>query len=190
MRDNFMSNMVEKFSGMVNSIVVGFQKQLKQLGQEKQTDEHSSPAASAAKDDDEDTDELDIFNLIHQKEQEEKEQLAQATYQEKEQAMLTQLRHNLHTKCKKQFVHYIGFCESKINGNWVAIILKFTSKTYLSKCNKLDHDTMTKIKKDCAKGNYHAVSKYFNILVGGSITSKGLPMYVPQGNTMGIEANN
>ena len=69
MRDNFMSSMVEKFSGMVNSIVVGFQKQLKQLGQEKQTDENSSPAASAAKDDDKDTDELDIFNLIHQKEQ-------------------------------------------------------------------------------------------------------------------------
>ena len=109
--------MVEKFSGTINSIAVGFQKQLKQSGQEKQTDENSGAAVLAAKDDDEDADELDIFNLIHQKEQAEKEQLVQVTYQDKDQAKLTQLCHNLRTKCKKQFDHYIGFCESKINGN-------------------------------------------------------------------------
>ena len=74
--------MVEKFSGTINSIVAGFQKQLKQSGQEKQTEENSGAAASAAEDDDEDADELDIFNLIHQKEQAEKEQLAQVMYQD------------------------------------------------------------------------------------------------------------
>ena len=57
MRDNFMSNMVEKFSGIINSIAVGSQKQLKQLGQEKQTDKNSGAAASAAEDDDEDANE-------------------------------------------------------------------------------------------------------------------------------------
>ena len=164
MCDNFMSDMEEKFSGTINSIVVGFQKQLEQLGQEKQTDKNSGTAALAAKDDDEDANELDIFNLIHQKEQAEKEQLAQATYQDEDQARLTQLHHNLCTKCKKQFEHYIGFCESKINGNWVAIIHKFPSKTYLSEHDKWDNDTMTKFEKDCAEGNYHAVSKYFNVL--------------------------
>ena len=103
MHDNFVSNMVEKFSGMINSIVAGFQKQLEQSGQEKQTDENSGAAASAAEDDDEDADELDIFNLIHRKEEAEKEQLAQVMYQDKDQARLTQLHHNLRTKCKKQF---------------------------------------------------------------------------------------
>ena len=140
------------------------QKQLEQLGQEKQTDENSGIAVSAAEDDDEDADELDIFNLIHQKEQAEKEQLAQVMYQDKDQARLTQLYHNLCTECKKQFEHYIGFCESKINGNWAAIICKFPSKTYLSERDKWDNDTMTKFKKDCAKGNYCAVGKYFNVL--------------------------
>ena len=163
MHDNFVSDMVEKFSGMINSIAAGFQKQLKQSGQEKQTDKNSGRAALAAKDDDEDANELDIFNLIHQKEHAEKEQLARAMYQDKDQARLTQLCHNLCTECKKQFEHYIWFCESKINGNWVAIICKFPSKTYLSKHNKWDNDTMTKFKKDCAKGNYCAVSKYFNV---------------------------
>ena len=69
MCDNFMSNMVDKFSGTINSIAVGFQKQLKQSGQENQTDKNPGTAVSAAEDDDEDADELDIFNLIHQKEQ-------------------------------------------------------------------------------------------------------------------------
>ena len=77
--------MVEKFSGMINSIVAGFQKQLEQSGQEKQTDENSGAAASAAEDDDEDANELDIFSLIHRKEQAEKEQLAQVMYQDKDQ---------------------------------------------------------------------------------------------------------
>ena len=54
MHDNFMSDMVEKFSGIINSIAVGFQMQLNRLGQEKQTDKNSGTAALAAKDDDED----------------------------------------------------------------------------------------------------------------------------------------
>ena len=94
----------------------------------------------------------------------EKEQLAQVTYQDKDQATLTQLHHNLCTECKKQFEHYIGFCESKINGNWAAIIRKLPSRTYLSERDKWDNDTMTKFEKDCAKGNYRAVGKYFNVL--------------------------
>ena len=156
--------MVEKFSGMISSIAAGFQKQLKPSGQQKQTDKSSHGAFLDAEDDDEDVNELDIFNLIHQKEQVEKEQLAQVTHQDKDQARLTQLRMNLLTECKKQFEHYIGFCESKINGNWVVIIRKFPSKTYLSECNKWDNETITKFEKDCVKGNYHAVGKYFNVL--------------------------
>ena len=97
MHHNFMSDMVEKFSGTISSIVAGFQKQLKPSGQQKQTDESSHGAFLAAKDDDEDVHELDIFNLIHQKERAEKEQLAQGTHQDKDQARLTQLRLNLLT---------------------------------------------------------------------------------------------
>ena len=156
--------MVEKFSGMISSIAVGFQKQLEPSVQKKQTDESSGTASLAAEDDNEDVDELDIFNLIHEKEQAEKEQLAQAMHQDEDQARLTQLRLNLLTECKKQFEHYIGFCASKINGNWAAIIRKFSSKTYLSECNKWDNDTITKFEKDCGKGNYHAVGKYFDVL--------------------------
>ena len=99
MRHNFMSDMVEKFSGTISSIAAGFQKQLEPSGQKKQTDESPGTASLAAKDDDEDVDELDIFNLIHQKEQAEKEQLAQAMHQDKDQARLTHLRLNLLTKC-------------------------------------------------------------------------------------------
>ena len=66
---------------------------------------------------------------------------------------------NLLTECKKQFKPYIGFRESKINGNWAAIIRKFPSKTYLSERDKWDNETITKFEKDCAKGNYHAVGK-------------------------------
>ena len=161
---NFISDMVEKFSGMISSIAAGFQKQLRPSGQQKQTDESSHGTFLDAKDDDEDVDELDIFNLIHQKEQVEKEQLAQATHQDEDQARLTQLRMKHLTECKKQFEHYIGFCESKINGNWAAIIRKFPSKTYLSERNKWDNETITKFEKDCAKGNYHAVGKYFDVL--------------------------
>ena len=164
MRHNFISDMVEKFSGMISSIAAGFQKQLKPSGQQKQTDESSHGAFLDAKDDDEDVDELDIFNLIHQKGQAEKEQLAQMTHQDEDQARLTQLRMNLLTECKKQFEHYIGFCESKINGNWAAIIHKFPSKTYLSECDKWDNETIMKFEKDCAKGNYCAVGKYFDVL--------------------------
>ena len=68
MHHNFMSDMVEKFSGTISSIAAGFQKQLEPSGQQKQTDESSHAAFLAAKDDDEDVDELDIFHLIHQKE--------------------------------------------------------------------------------------------------------------------------
>ena len=103
MHHNFVSDMVEKFSGMISSIAAGFQKQLEPSDQKKQTDKSSHAASLAAKDDDEDVDELDIFNLIHQKEQVEKEQLAQATHQDEDQARLTQLRLNLFTECKKQF---------------------------------------------------------------------------------------
>ena len=156
--------MVEKFSGTINSIVAGFQKQLEPSGQQKQTDESSPGALLDAEDDDEDVDELDIFNLIHQKEQAEKEQLAQVTHQDEDQARLTQLRMNLRTECKKQFECYIGLCESKIDGNWVAIICKFPSKMYLSEHDKWDNETITKFEKDCAKGNYHAVGKYFDVL--------------------------
>ena len=91
MRHNFMTDMVEEFSGTISSIVAGFQKQLEPSGQQKQTDKSSPGALLDAEDDDEDVDELDIFNLIHQKEQAEKEQLAQATHQDKDQARLTQL---------------------------------------------------------------------------------------------------
>ena len=91
MRHNFMSNMVEKFSGMISSIAVAFQKQLEPSGQQKQTDKSSHGAFLDAEDDNEDVDELDIFNLIHQKEQAEKEQLAQATHQDEDQERLTQL---------------------------------------------------------------------------------------------------
>ena len=91
MRHNFVSDMVEKFSGTISSIAVGFQKQLEPSGQQKQTDHSSHVIFLDAKDDDEDVDELDIFNLIHQKEQAEKEQLAQATHQDEDQARLTQL---------------------------------------------------------------------------------------------------
>ena len=164
MRHNFVSDRVEKFSGTISSIAAGFQKQLKPSGQQKQTDKSSHGAILDAKDDDEDVDELDIFNLIHQKEQAEKEQLAQARHQDEDQARLTQLRMNLLTECKKQFEHYIGFCESKINGNWAAIIRKFPCKTYLLEHNKWDNETITKFEKDCAKGNYHAVGKYFDVL--------------------------
>ena len=164
MRHNFMSNMVEKFSGTISCIAAGFQKQLKPSGQQKETDESSPGALFDTEDDDEDVDELDIFNLIHQKEQAEKEQLAQATHQDEDQARLTKLRMNLCTECKKQFEHYIRFCESKIGGNWAAIIHKFPSKTYLSECNKWDNKTITKFEKDCAKGNYYAVGKYFDVL--------------------------
>ena len=93
--------MVEKFSGMISSIMAGFQKQLEPSGQQKQTDESSHAAFLAAQDDDEDVDELDIYNLIHQKEQVVKEQLALATHQDEDQARLTQLRLNLLTECKK-----------------------------------------------------------------------------------------
>ena len=71
---------------------------------------------------------------------------------------------NLRTECKKQFERYIGFCESKIDDNWAAIIRKFPSKMYLSECDKWDNKTITKFEKDCAKGNYRAVSKYFDVL--------------------------
>ena len=179
MCDNFVNDILEKFSGTVNSIAAGFRKQLKQWGQEKQTDENSGAAASATEDDDEDANELDIFNLINQKEQAEKEQLAQVMYQDKDQARLTQLRHNLCTECKRQFEHYIGFGESKINGNWAAIICKFPSKTYLSQCDKWDNDTMTKFKKDCVKGNYHAVSKYFDVLGRWHHHQKDYPCMYP-----------
>ena len=91
MHHNFMSDMVEKFSGTISSIAVGFQKQLEQSGQQKQTDESSHAASLAAKDDNEDVDELDVFYLIHQKEQAEKEQLAQAAHQDEDQARLPQL---------------------------------------------------------------------------------------------------
>ena len=74
-RHNFVSDMVEKFSGLISSIAVGFQKQLEPSGQQKQTYESSHATVLAAEDDDADVDELDIFNLIHQKEQAEKEQL-------------------------------------------------------------------------------------------------------------------
>ena len=164
MRHNFVSDMVEKFSGTISSIVVGIQKQLEPSGQQKQTDDSLPGALLDADDDDEDVDELDIFNLIHQKEQAEKEQLAQATHQDKDQARLTQLRMNLRTECKKQFERYIGFCESKIDGNWAAIIGKFPSKTYLSERDKWDNETISKFEKDCAKGNYRAVGKYFDVL--------------------------
>ena len=164
MHHNFVSDMVEKFSGTISSIVAGIQKQLEPSGRQKQGDESLPSALLDAEDDDEDVDELDIFNLIHQKEQEEKEQLAQATHQDKDQARLTQLRMNLRTECKKQFERYIGFCESKIDGNWVAIIRKFPSKTYLSERDKWDNKTITKFEKDCVKGNYCAVGKYFDVL--------------------------
>ena len=51
--------MVEKFSGMINSIAAGFQKQLEQWGQEKQTDENSGAAVSATKDDDDDANDVE-----------------------------------------------------------------------------------------------------------------------------------
>ena len=95
MRHNFVSDMVEKFSGMISSIAVGIQKQLELSGQQKQTDDSLPGALLDADDDNEDVDELDIFNLIHQKEQAEKEQLAQATHHDEDQARLTQLRMNL-----------------------------------------------------------------------------------------------
>ena len=164
MHHNFVSNMVEKFSGTISSIAVGFQKQVEPSGQQKQTDESSHGTFLDTEDDDEDVDELDIFNLIHQKEQAEKEQLAQATHQDEDQARLTQLRMSLLTECKKQFECYIGFCESKINGNWAAIIRKFPSKTYLLEHDKWDNKTIMKFEKDCVKGNYHAVGKYFDVL--------------------------
>ena len=89
MHHSFISDMVEKFSGTISSIVVGFQKQLKPSGQQKQTDKSPHGAFLDAEDDDEDVDELDIFNLIHQKEQaEKKQQLAQATHQDEDQARL------------------------------------------------------------------------------------------------------
>ena len=164
MRHNFVSNMVEKFSGTISSIAVGIQKQVELSGQQKQTDDSLPGALLDADDDDEDVDELDIFSLIHQKEQAEKEQLAKATHQDEDQARLTQLRMNLRLECKKQFERYIGFCESKIDGNWAAIIGKFPSKTYLSERDKWDNDTISKFEKDCAKGNYRAVGKYFDVL--------------------------
>ena len=147
MHHNFVSDMVEKFSGTIRSIAAGFQKQLKPSGQQKPTDEGSHGTFLDAENDNEDVDELDIFNLIHQKEQAEKEQLAQVTHQDKDQARLTQLQMNLLTKCKKQFEHYIGFCESKINGNWAAIICKFSSKTYLLEHDKWDNETITKFER-------------------------------------------
>ena len=164
MRHNFVSDMVEKFSGTISSIAAGIQKQLEPSGQQKQTHDSLPGALLDADDDDEDVDELDIFNLIHQKEQAEKEQLAQATHQDEDQARLTQLRMNLRTEYKKQFEHYIGFCESKIDGNWAAIICKFPSKTYLSERDKWDNKTISKFEKDCVKGNYRAVGKYFDVL--------------------------
>ena len=164
MHHNFVSNMVEKFSGTISSIAAGIQKQLEPSGRQKQTDESLPGTLLDADDNDEDVDEFDIFNLIHQKEQAEKEQLAQATHQDEDQARLTQLQMNLRTECKKQFERYIGFCQSKIDGNWVAIIRKFPSKTYLSERDKWDNETITKFKKDCAKGNYRAVGKYFDVL--------------------------
>ena len=88
---NFVSDMVEKFSGTFSSIAAGIQKQLEPSGQQKQTDESSPSTLLDAEDDNEDVDELDIFNLIHQKEQVEKEQLAKATHQDEDQARLTQL---------------------------------------------------------------------------------------------------
>ena len=164
MHHNFVSNMVEKFSGMISSLVVGFQKQLKQSDQKKQANKSSGTASLAAEDDNEDVVELDIFNLIHQKKQAKKEQLAQVTHQKEDQARLSQLQQNLLSEYKKQFEHYIGFRQSKINGNWVTIIGKFPSKTYLSEHNKWDNDTITKFEKDSAKGNYRALSKYFDVL--------------------------
>ena len=164
MHHNFMSDMVEKFSGTISIIAAGIQKQLEPSGQQNQTDKNSPGALLDAEDDDEDVDELDIFNLIHQKEQAEKEQLAQATHQDEDQARLTQLRINLRTECKKQFKRYILFCESKIDGNWAAIIRKFPSKMYLSERDKWDNETITKFEKNCANGNYCAVGKYFDVL--------------------------
>ena len=99
MRNNFVSDMVEKFSGTISSIAAGFQKQLKPSGQQKQTEESSPGGLLDAEDDYKDVDELDICNLIHQKEQAEKEQLAQVTHQDEYQARLIQLRMNLHTEC-------------------------------------------------------------------------------------------
>ena len=156
--------MVEKFSGTMSSIAAGIQKQLEPSGQQKQKDDSLPGALLDADDDDEDVDELDIFNLIHQKDQAEKEQLAQATHQDEDQARLTQLQMNLQTECKKQFERYIGFCKSKIDGNWADIICKIPSKTYLSKRNKWDNETISKFEKDCAKGSYRAVGKYFDVL--------------------------
>ena len=161
--------MVEKFSGAISSIVAGFQKQLEPSCQKKQTDESSCTASLAAEDDNKDVDELDIFNLIHQKEHAEKEQLAQVTHQDKDQARLTQLRLNLLTECKKQFEHYIGFCESKINGNWAAIIRKFPSKTYLSKRDKWDNDTITKFEKDVRRAITMLLASILMSWVGGII---------------------
>ena len=46
----------------------------------------------------------------------------------------------------------------------MAIIRKFPSKTYLSERDKWDNETITKFEKDCAKGNYCAVDKYFDVL--------------------------
>ena len=149
---------------MISSLAVGFQKQLEQSGQKKQTDKSSGTAFLAAEDDNEDVVELDIFSLIHQKEQAEKEQLSQVTHQKEDKARLTQLQQNLLSECNKQFEHYIGFCESKINGNWATIIDKFPSKTYLSEYDKWDNDTTTKFEKDSVKGNYCAVGKYFDVL--------------------------
>ena len=38
------------------------------------------------------------------------------------------------------------------------------SKGYLSERDKWDNETITKFEKDCAKGNYHAGGKYFDVL--------------------------
>ena len=179
MRHNFMNDMVEKFIGTISSIAAGIQKQLEPSGQQKQTDESLPGALLDAEDDDEDVDELDIFNLVHQKEQAGKEQLAQATHQDEDQARLTQLRKNLRTECKKQFERYIGFCESKIDGNWVAIIHKFPSKMYLSERKKWDSEKITKFEKDCAKGNYRAVGKYFDVLGWWNLHQNDYPCMYP-----------
>ena len=78
-----------------------------------------------------------------------------------------------------QFEHYIGFCESKIDGNWVAIIHKFPSKTYLSERKKWDSETITKFEKDCAKGNYRAVGKYFDVLGWWNLHQNDYPCMYP-----------
>ena len=61
MHHNFVSDMVEKFSGTISSIVAGIQKQLEPSDWQKETDKSSPGALLDAEDDNEDVDELDIL---------------------------------------------------------------------------------------------------------------------------------